>query len=560
MSSLAAALFLVGFFFIGLPLLAWLLLGEDAMPRFEAFDPGKYANPPEVAGFLRDNIAALEGDQFRQVADLVRTRAGSFTMVTRVAVLEHPDGETATIAIVYSAKTGTALPMVEFTAERPDGRIFDVNNSVAVPAFAPRPGHEVYRFPQVRDPLRLHKIFQVLLRRQFGSSTLRQRDIAADPPRFLAEVIDGEYRAQMEAGYYRLDEKARRWRPTLRGACLMTWKMLPPFKQLAKAALQRRARSVLSEIAMEGRDARPVAAVTTVTPQSDKASGDAAPREGPLEIALAFGGIVLLFAAMFFVSRWSHSTTAGVAVLLVLGPVALWIWARWSAVGRARKAGGDSVARARARSAANRGALPLVVMGVLVVSWVGYREYQAHLPALTVPVDFGAAVVTLGQLTGHEVSRLEGHNDVYVVRVAVRWANRYLSAASDKFGARGFYLSRFDRNFRKDTSSVRLVLVPVIDPFVVVSRIGTQGARDGRTTDDIVTGLRALNSAYPFELRNAGPDWIRGAFTGKVSDLGGVARQMSALCPRVPADDFRGDTVLLQRRIERSGVFICRWS
>src|SRR3954467_2570842 len=124
MSTLVSALFLVGFFFIGLPLVAWLLLGEDAALRFEAFDPGKYPNPPEVAQFLRDNIAALESDQFRQIADLVRARAGSFTMVTRVAVLEHPDGQTATIAIVYSAKTGTALPMVEFTAERADGRIF----------------------------------------------------------------------------------------------------------------------------------------------------------------------------------------------------------------------------------------------------------------------------------------------------------------------------------------------------------------------------------------------------------------------------------------------------
>src|SRR5439155_598189 len=127
-------------------LVTWLLLGDDSMPRFEPFDATRHPAPTEVAGFLRDNVAGLEGDRFRQVADLVRVRAGSFNMVTRVAMLQHPDGETATIAMVYSAKTGTALPMVEFTAELPDGRIFDVSNSVTVPIFAPRPGHEVYRF------------------------------------------------------------------------------------------------------------------------------------------------------------------------------------------------------------------------------------------------------------------------------------------------------------------------------------------------------------------------------------------------------------------------------
>src|SRR6266576_722055 len=454
MSTLLAVLFLVAFFMIVLPLITWLRMGEDAAPRFKPFDANKYPNPPEVAAFLRDNVAGLEGAQFRQVADLARTSGGLFLLVTRVVLLQHPEGETATIAMMYSEKTGAALPMVEFTAELPDGRMLDVNNSVTIPIFAPRPGREVYRFPEVRDPLRLHKIYGVLVRRQFGSSTLRQRDIASDPARFLAEVMDAEHRAQMEAGYYRFDERARRWRPTLRGAFVMSWRMLPPFKQIIKAGVRSRARRALGEIAMDGPDARPVAAVTTVTLPAGTTSQDMRPRQRLLEIAFAIVFVALLCAVVIFVGRWTHNPTAGVAVLLLLGPLGLWLWVRWSAVARAQKTGGDPMAIARARSAANRGALPLLGMGVLLVSLMGYREYQRRLPGLIVPVDFDGAVATLGQLTGHEVSRLEGHDDVYVVRVPVRWANRYLSAASDKFAARAFFLSRFDRNFRNDTSSV----------------------------------------------------------------------------------------------------------
>ncbi len=563
MSTLLAVLFLVAFFMIVLPLIAWLRMGEDAAPRFEPFDATKYPNPPEVAAFLRDNVAGLEGAQFRQVADLARSSGGLFLLVTRVVLLQHPEGETATIAMMYSEKTGAALPMVEFTAELPDGRMLDVNNSVTIPIFAPRPGREVYRFPEVRDPLRLHKIYGVLVRRQFGSSTLRQRDIASDPARFLAEVMDAEHRAQMEAGYYRFDERARRWRPTLRGAFVMTWRMLPPFKQIIKAGVRSRARRALGEIAMDGPDARPVAAVTTVTLPAGTTSQDMRPRQSLLEIAFAIVFVALLCAGVIFVGRWTHNPTIGVAVFLVLAPLGVWLWARWSAAARVRKAGGDAVELARALSMANRGALPLVAMGMLATGLMGYREYQTRLPNLIVPADFDGAVTTLGQLTGHELTKLEGRDRVYVVRVRTRWANRYLGAAVPKFAAQGFFMSRFDRNFRamrRDTSTVRLVLVPVLDPFAVVSRIGTQGQHDGEATEDIVSGLRALNAAYPFELRNAGEDWVRGAFTSPPSDLGAVIRRLDALCPRLLADDFRGDRARLELELGRAGVFICHWN
>ena len=57
MSTLLAVLFLVAFFMIVLPLITWLLMGEDSAPRFEPFDGSRHPNPPELAGFIRDNIA-----------------------------------------------------------------------------------------------------------------------------------------------------------------------------------------------------------------------------------------------------------------------------------------------------------------------------------------------------------------------------------------------------------------------------------------------------------------------------------------------------------------------
>jgi len=108
---------------------------------------------------------------------------------------------------------------------------------------------------------------------------------------------------------------------------------------------------------------------------------------------------------------------------------------------------------------------------------------------------------------------------------------------------------------------------PVTDNLAIEQR--AQEAYDGGARHLLIdlsdvpymatAGLRALHAEYPFELRNAGTDWVRGAFRGKLSDLSGVARRVSALCPRVLAEDFGGNTAEMERRIGRSGIFICRW-
>ena len=491
-----------GLAFVGLPLIMWRLLGEDATPRYEPFDPSRYTAPPEVGVFIRDNVAALAAHGFTQAGDLVRDRGVS---TTRVTLLEHPEGETATVAVVYSAR-GTAAPLVEFTAELADGRVFAVNNSVSIPLFAPRPGHDVERFPEVRDPVRLHRLFRALLRRRLGSPVLHRRDIARDPAKFLADIWDVEFRAQVAAGSFRFDERTRRFRPTLKGAYLMTWKLLPPFATLRKQRLRQQARERLREIGMEGADQRPVAAVTAVTPVTpldELLPGvTAAPRDTPRRWAARIGGFVLLLAL-----------TASVVYQ-----------------------------RVQTRPA-------------------------ARLPGLVVPTDFPGAIRALEQVTGHAAAPLverdsagaERESGVYIVTVQSRWANRFLQDAHEKFAAQGFFLSRFDLNFRTDSSSLRLLLAPTADPYDVLRLVGTRGESDGRATADIAEWLRTFARERPFELRNVGANWVRGVFASDVTDPGDVVRRLEAFCPRIAHEDFRGNVAALENWVRRSRAFICRW-
>src|SRR2546427_10515672 len=94
-------LVVAGLAFVGLPLIMWRLLGEEATPRYEPFDPSRHAAPPEVGAFIRDNVAALAAHGFTQAGDVARDRGAN---TTRAPSLEHPEGETATLAVVYSAR------------------------------------------------------------------------------------------------------------------------------------------------------------------------------------------------------------------------------------------------------------------------------------------------------------------------------------------------------------------------------------------------------------------------------------------------------------------------
>src|SRR5438309_11101221 len=94
-------LVVAGLAFVGLPLIMWRPLGEDATPRYEPFDPSRHAAPPQVGAFIRDNVAALAADGFTQAGYLVRDRGAN---ITRATLPDHTEGEAATVAGVNSAR------------------------------------------------------------------------------------------------------------------------------------------------------------------------------------------------------------------------------------------------------------------------------------------------------------------------------------------------------------------------------------------------------------------------------------------------------------------------
>ena len=545
MDLLPGIIGLLAVFVILLPLFVWFTVGEDAAPRFDVFDPARHAAPHEVTAFIHENLAPLIAEGFKLVGDMIRERG---TLTTRVAILQHADGVVGTVVVV-STSQGNAAPMVEFTAELSGGRVFDVNNTGTPPTFAVRPGHDTYRLPQVRDPLRLYRVFQVLLRRRFGSATLHQREIAADPARFLAQLYDEAHHWQVEAGYYRFDRKANRYRPTLKGAYLMSWGMLPPFGQLRRAAVRRKAGALLRQIGMEGEDQRPVAAPASVT--HVEPPPPLVPRQrGTDWPGILLGvGFVLLLGAVVAIGRF----VSGFASLVVfLGGLLLLLWLSERRHGRGRIVA------------------PFGVFAGIVVGVMGFREYQARRPIdrenLSVPADFPGAVAALAHLARTPArplvvrtvnGQLDTTSGFYVAVRAPRALAVLDSAIRKQFREQGFYLFWWIRRRGVRGGLDRVGLYPSADQYAVVRAMQTGGPNVG--PDSIVAWFEALERDYRFKFVTIGPNNIEGRLAVDSASALEVARRFSEFCP----DLERSGAVTTEQRatalLSHDGYFQCWW-
>jgi len=248
----ATILMLIAGWYLILPLIVWGKLPKGGGWRTEPYDAGRHRIPTATSEFLQHNVASLVALGFRQAGDLVHR--GTMTD-TRLALLAHPDGVVATVA-VFSTKTGQRTPMVEFTAQFANGTVLDVNNAPSVSVFAHRADHIVHRFPDVFDPTRLYRVYQGILERDFHAPALTRPDVS-DPVRFVKESTEREYRRQVTTGYYRFEESSGLYATTLKGAYLMAWKLMVPFKQIRALLMADRSRKTLRALGMdaEGRGA-----------------------------------------------------------------------------------------------------------------------------------------------------------------------------------------------------------------------------------------------------------------------------------------------------------------
>jgi hypothetical protein len=179
------------------------------------------------------HIDSLKALGFSPVAHLYNQGQAPNTTLFLTLFINAIQKDTAAVIQIKPA-LGTIAPehYVEFSTEFADGSEVNTHNSRFPGMFSPLPEKEIYRMREIKDPYTLYKIHQYLL---------RKRPRAASILPSTGEEIDDFCRSaeksltrQVDMGYYYLDSTSQKYRPTLKGAFIQTWKLVWPIAAIRK--------------------------------------------------------------------------------------------------------------------------------------------------------------------------------------------------------------------------------------------------------------------------------------------------------------------------------------
>ena len=221
-------------------------------------DPSQEPLPEEIRGYFHETYDALTGLGFEHVA--VMALPSLLPNVRTILALYRNDSTldlamSSFILTIGGAKSVRAR-YVEFYRRYSDNVVVQTNNSPELGSFPAREGAHTTQFWEIQDVARLYHLHQFLAEkfRRSGHAVNRlDAQYQGDPVRYVAEdVLDRSFGDQIETGY--LARCAEGYRPTAKGALIMTWQELWPIKPMRRAKRRRQAAEVLREFGIAGRD------------------------------------------------------------------------------------------------------------------------------------------------------------------------------------------------------------------------------------------------------------------------------------------------------------------
>jgi len=226
-------------FYLGAPLIIWATQRQAANPQLTSYGLG-----------LDDSRFAYLVQTAQQIQQLGFELTGYFGLVGQMtnvnaffAYLVHRrNGDAAIVSGLYS-KQGMHFRMVEFATRFTDQSSLTTGNSRILGVYSRPLQKPVYHFPWIQDPARLYQLHQLLMMQNKPGLAKDFIQPGTEAER-ICDSLRREMSDQIAPGILRLDSTGNRYRPTLKGAFLMCWKMLPPFKQIRSAQKRSKARKI----------------------------------------------------------------------------------------------------------------------------------------------------------------------------------------------------------------------------------------------------------------------------------------------------------------------------
>jgi hypothetical protein len=252
-----------GVIYGGLPLLIRSTLRISAQPEYLNIDLNDPAVPQDVSNYFQSVAEVLAPIGFESVEALSMPRPSSGTTSFFLLMANRLNKDYALVTVMYRCTQETdaageptqvsrlATAYTDFFSRFRDGTNVSTSNVLEVGVFRPLPWNIVARLPMVEDMRRLYQLHQRLLETYDINSSkfLRvEEEYQNDAGAYLAQVIREQLNEQVDTGYFYYSKDDDVYRPTLKGAYLMTWKQLWPFKAIARSRIRMNAGRLLREL------------------------------------------------------------------------------------------------------------------------------------------------------------------------------------------------------------------------------------------------------------------------------------------------------------------------
>lgn len=211
---------------------------HEAYPQFEPRSHGGL--PPHVCQTFARDVPRYEALGFAVVGYFYRRalrRDESMELDLYMVLLRNDEtGDFAQLLEIFAKgkKVSTSVGVRGFTAEFADGDALSTIATRQVMTFRPDPRNRIFRFPNVDDPRLLFRAHRKLLERHAPgrAAVLPSRGMEVA---HLSHTETKVLRRQAEFGYFDFDEEADAFRPTWKGALVMTARQMWLIHDLLRA-------------------------------------------------------------------------------------------------------------------------------------------------------------------------------------------------------------------------------------------------------------------------------------------------------------------------------------
>lgn len=240
------------------PILLRLTMTQQADPEVVPFPIDHPDLPLPVREHFDDVTDELAAIGFDSIAGLALPRQMANVKVVILMFANRKTKDAAIATAIYADKLDPPLQTayVEIISRYRDGTLVQTNNSNQIGAFPTKQGVTTTQFPTVTKADRLYRVHQALAERHGSSAGKLQRldeEFHGDAAFYLARAIREELEGQIDSGYMFLASGGEVFRPTWKGAFMMCWALLFPWKQIRFARRDRKAARLLEELRVEGK-------------------------------------------------------------------------------------------------------------------------------------------------------------------------------------------------------------------------------------------------------------------------------------------------------------------